>query len=49
MYLLKKPSYKIDDFYDELLINRHNNEKNDFLITKLNTLKQTLINAEEQY
>lgn len=49
MYLLGSPSYKIEDFFDELLNGRHNNLKNSFLKTRLIAIKFPLIEAQNEY
>ncbi|MEH7502914.1 hypothetical protein V7152_13035 [Neobacillus drentensis] len=49
MYLLNTPEYKIEDFFDELLIGRHNNQKNNFLKTRLLSIKSFLIDAQDNY
>lgn len=49
MHLLGQPVYSIEDFYDEMLIGRHDNEKNSFLRTRLVSIKQELLDKEEIY
>jgi 5-methylcytosine-specific restriction endonuclease McrA len=49
MYLLDSPSYKIEDFFDELLNGRHNNKKNNFLKTRLLAIKSPLIDTQNDY
>ena len=49
MYLVKAPKHRLDDFYDGLLEGRHNNEKNDYLRSRLIHIKPLLIEAEKKY
>ncbi|MED3727086.1 hypothetical protein [Priestia filamentosa] len=49
MYFLNPPEYRIDDFYKELLENRHNNEKNGFIRTRLLSIKSVLEQAQDDY
>ncbi|MDQ0887895.1 hypothetical protein QFZ81_002983 [Paenibacillus sp. V4I9] len=49
MYFLKIPEYAIGSYFEELLEGRHNNEKNEYLITRLLSIKTTLVDAEAVY
>lgn len=49
MYLLNMYNYSVNDFFDEMLEDRHNNIKNNYLKTRLLTIKIKLINAERSY
>lgn len=49
MYLLDKPRLSVENFYKDILYNRHNNEKNQFLITRLLLIEQQLIEEEKKY
>lgn len=49
MYLLNKPKYSIGDYFEDILKGRHDNKKNDLLITRLLLIKSQLINMEELY
>lgn len=49
MCLLDLPTYSLDDFFDEMLERRHDNEKNNYLITRLSLIKEHLIEDEDKY
>lgn len=49
MYLLDKPKYSIGDYFEDILKGRHNNKKNNFLITRLLLIKSILIHNETLY
>lgn len=49
MYLLKQPKYYIDNYFEDMLKGRHNNEKNKFLTTRLLLIKSKLIDEEGIY
>lgn len=49
MYFLNLPIYKIEDFYEELLEGRRDNEKNHFLKTRLLSIKSVLEDAQTHY
>ncbi|WCN36222.1 HNH endonuclease [Aneurinibacillus uraniidurans] len=49
MYLLKPPEYGVEEFFDELLVGRHNNSKNQFLINRLSSIKSFLKDEQENY
>ena len=49
MCLLDVPPHSLDDFFDEILQGRHDNEKNNHLVTRLSLIKDQLIEDEEKY
>ncbi|WP_342540344.1 HNH endonuclease signature motif containing protein [Heyndrickxia sp. FSL K6-6286] len=49
MYLLKLPEYSIENYFDEMLNGRHDNEKNKFIKTRLESIKTKLIVEEKSY
>lgn len=49
MYLLNLPEYKLEDFFDEMLSNRQNNSKNNFLKSRLLLIKEHLIEEQVKY
>ena len=49
MYKLDKPSILIEDFYIKLIGKKNNNEKNDFLKSRLLEIKDILILEENKY
>lgn len=49
MYLLKLPEYSIENYFDEMLNGRHDNEKNKFIKTRLESIKTKLIVEEHSY
>ncbi|MES9786481.1 HNH endonuclease [Bacillus pumilus] len=49
MYKLNLPKYKIEDYFEELLVGRHNNTKNNFLTNRLISAKGIFIEAENSY
>ena len=49
LYSLNLSVHTISDFFEEMLEGRHDNEKNDFLKTRLLSVKQNLIDAEIKY
>lgn len=49
MYQLELPEYMLNDFFDEMLKGRHNNDKNKFLKTRLLAVKEFLISEEDKY
>lgn len=49
MYLLNLPNYTIGDYFEEMLVGRHDNEKNSFFKSRLLSIKSNLIDAEKDY
>ncbi|GAB1804611.1 HNH endonuclease [Priestia megaterium] len=49
MYLLQSPMYSIDSYFEEMLVGRHDNQKNLFLKTRLLAVKSKLVDAENEY
>jgi|GEM_PF-1288879 len=49
MYRLNMPQYSIENFFDDLLKGRHDNEKNNFIKTRLLNIKSNLVDAEKEY
>ncbi|WP_404274725.1 HNH endonuclease [Exiguobacterium undae] len=49
MNRLSKPEYSLEDFFEEMLLGRHNNEKNSFLITRLLSVQPLLVIKEKAY
>lgn len=49
MYFLNLPEDDLGDFFEDLLKGRHNNNKNSMLITRLQSVKKLLIDAENNY
>lgn len=49
MNLLSKPNYSLEDYFEDMLLGRHDNKKNNFLITRLLAIKPSLIFQEEAY
>ncbi|MGM0867349.1 MAG: HNH endonuclease [Bacillota bacterium] len=49
MYLLDIPEYKIEDFFTLMLKGRHNNLKNQFLKSRLLSIKEILKEAQDEY
>lgn len=46
---LNEPLKSLNDFYSELIIRKHNNEKNNFLRDRLSAIKGILIHNETNY
>ncbi|MED4174901.1 HNH endonuclease signature motif containing protein [Halalkalibacterium halodurans] len=49
IHLLKRPIYSIENYYEDMLKGRHDNEKNNFLKTRLLSIKSKLIDEENTY
>ncbi|MYL47809.1 hypothetical protein GLV94_19415 [Virgibacillus halodenitrificans] len=49
MYYLQMPKYSIKDYFEKMLKGRHNNEKNDFIKTRLLAVQSKLIDEESAY
>lgn len=46
---LNEPSRYINEFFQEMIVNKHNNEKNSFLRKRLQTIEDTLVSGESEY
>jgi hypothetical protein len=49
MYYLQMPKYSIKDYFEKMLKGRHNNEKNNFIKTRLLAVQSKLIDEESTY
>ncbi|MFY0803580.1 HNH endonuclease [Peribacillus frigoritolerans] len=49
MYKLEIPSYKLQDFFRDLIVNKHNNDKNLFLRARLLAAESNLFSKEKEY
>lgn len=49
MYLLNLLDYSVDDFFDEMIRGRHDNAKNEYLPTRLKSVKEKIIKDEKRY
>ncbi|SPY17280.1 Uncharacterised protein [Paenibacillus polymyxa] len=49
MYRLNLPKHSLEEFFDGLLKGRRNNEKNNFIVTRLSNIKSDLVDAEKKY